>query len=39
MKRSYKANDAKYCKTYQNKNIGKIRKRDKDSKQFTREYL
>ena len=39
MKPSYKPNNAKYCKTYRNKNIYKIRKRDKDRKQFTREYL
>ena len=39
MKPSYKANNAKYWKTYRNKNIGKIRKRDKDRKQFTRKYL
>ena len=39
MKPSYKANNAKYCKTYQNKNINNIRKRDKDRKQITKEYL
>ena len=32
MKLSYKANNAKHCKTYQNKNVDKIRKRDKDRK-------
>ena len=39
MKPSYKANNAKYFKIYRNKNIDKIRKRDKDRKQFSREYL
>ena len=39
MKPSYKANNAKYCKTYRNKNIDKIKMRDKDRNQFTREYL
>ena len=39
MKPSYKPDNVKYCKTYRNKNIDKIRKRDKDRKQFTREYL
>ena len=33
------ANYAKYCETCQNKNRDKIREREKDSKQFTREYL
>ena len=39
MKPSYKPDNVKYCKTYRNKNIDKIRKRDKDRKQCTREYL
>ena len=39
MKPSYKVNNAKYFKTYRNKNIDKIRKRDQDRKQFSREYL
>ena len=39
MKLSYKTNNAKYYKTYQKKNIHKIRKRDKDRKPFTSEYL
>ena len=39
MKPSSKANNAKNWKTYRNKNIGKIRKRDKDRNQFTRKYL
>ena len=39
MKPSYKANNAEYFKTYRNKNINKIRKNDKDRKQFPREYL
>ena len=30
MKLSYTPNNAKYCKTYRNKHIDKIRKRDKD---------
>ena len=38
MKPSYKANNEKYFKIYRNKNIDKIRKRDKDRKQFPREY-
>ena len=37
MKPSYKLNNAKYCKTRRNKNIDKVRKRDKDKKQFTKE--
>ena len=39
MKPSCKANNANYCKTHRNKIIYKIRKRDKDKKQFTKEYL
>ena len=35
----YKANTAKNCKAYRHKNIDKIKKRHKDRKQFTREYL
>ena len=37
MKPSYKPNNAKYCKTCRNKSIDKVRKRDKDKMQFTKE--
>ena len=39
MKPPHKPNNSNYWKRYRNKNIDKIRKRDKDRKQFTREYL
>ena len=39
MKPSYKPNNAKYCKTYRNKNIDTIKRRDKDRKEFTGEYF
>ena len=31
--------DAEYCSKYQNKNIDKIREKDKERKKFEREYV